>query len=65
MIISISMQIRSVEVAKTMHDEGRGFLRSYMALTMISVRLKKHEFPLKPKYHATYPNNGEVFFLQR
>ncbi|CAL1127244.1 unnamed protein product [Cladocopium goreaui] len=40
------------EEAHKIYASGHEFLRSYRSLCTISARQNKHEFPLKPKYHA-------------
>ena len=43
--------LRTPVEARKLHDEGRAFLKSYWALSIINVQHKKHVFLIKPKYH--------------
>lgn len=47
-------QLRDQVVANAIYDEGLEFLKAYGALCRLSLRLKRHEFLMKPKYHVTW-----------
>ena len=46
-----SKSLRSRQVADQVYAEGMTFLQTFGGLCTLSVRLGRHEFIMKPKYH--------------
>lgn len=54
-IVSLELgSLRTPAVSNELYQTGLDFLKSYRALCVLSVRMRRHEWLLKPKFHVVW-----------